>query len=662
MSRFFTFLVLCITLCTPFFFESCTNKGEKKIFHETSSLLYKNHIDTAKYIGAEECKKCHQSIYNEYMETEMGHSLKIASLDHSVANFHQQAPIYDSYKNMYYLPFSKGEKLYIKEFRLSKNKKDTVYQRTEEISYIIGSGQHTNSHLMQVNGFIHQMPLTYYAQKGEWHLPPGFENGGNTSFDRSIEVECMTCHNGYAAYVKGSKNKYTYVPEGIDCERCHGPGSIHKKEKMDGDIIDIEHSIDYSIVNPKKLSSHLQMDVCQRCHLQGISVLKKGKTFYDFKPGMKLNDFFEVYQSRFTDSLSSFLMASHPDRLRMSSCYIESNKDGKNGLTCITCHNPHKSVREVSSDYFNAKCNSCHENKNCSEQESIRMKKDNNCVACHMNKSPSYDIPHVNITDHNIVKRPIVPDFTKNDITKSEFEKQKNFIRLVCRTSENPNDKLNAIAYLNYYEKYAFNPLLLNQAEEFLAKYPHKKELDDIYIRLYFLQEKYSKIEKTISKMPAQNIQDEWTAYRIGQALLHLNKPDISIDYLKKAVEIAPYHIDFIQKLAQNYMELGQSIEAETLLRKAVKLYPKNASIQNDLGFAIVLNTQRGKGDLRDSEVYFKNALSLDPDIISAMENITSLYLNINEKEKAQYYLERLTKTTSTPEKYNSLRIAIKAL
>ena len=66
----------------------------------------------------------------------------------------------------------------------------------------------------------------------------------------------------YPNHVEGSVNKYHSVLEGIDCERCHGPGETHVTEKMSGVIVDTSKYIDYSIVNPKKLSNELQFDVC----------------------------------------------------------------------------------------------------------------------------------------------------------------------------------------------------------------------------------------------------------------------------------------------------------------------------------------------------------------------------------------------------------------
>ena len=38
-----------------------------------------------------------------------------------------------------------------------------------------------------------------------------------------------------------------------------------------------------------------------RCHLQGNTVLANGKSFYDFKPGMDLNEIMTVFTARYKD-------------------------------------------------------------------------------------------------------------------------------------------------------------------------------------------------------------------------------------------------------------------------------------------------------------------------------------------------------------------------
>lgn len=110
-------------------------------------------------------------------------------------------------------------------------------------------------------------------------MPPGFEDGNNTRFSRIIGLECMSCHNSYPDFVLGSENKYKKIENGINCERCHGPGEYHVLQKQAGILVDTAKAIDFSIVNPAKLSIDLQFDVCMRCHLQGNAVLNNNKSF-----------------------------------------------------------------------------------------------------------------------------------------------------------------------------------------------------------------------------------------------------------------------------------------------------------------------------------------------------------------------------------------------
>jgi len=321
------------------------------------------------YTGMNTCKECHQSIYDSFIQTGMGKSFDVASKTKSAASFDKHHLIYDKDLNFWYRPYWEGDILKIMEFRLDGI--DTVHKRIETVSYIIGSGQHTNSHMMNTGGFVNQMPATFYTQKGKWDLPPGFENGGNSRFNRLIGLECMSCHNSYPVMTMGSENKYEFIDNGISCERCHGPGETHVKEKREGKVVDIMTGIDYTIVNPAKLPIDLQLDVCQRCHIQGNAIVNEGKSFFDFRPGMRLSEVMNVFMPVYRGRENEHIMASHVERMKLSKCFIKSSEKAeknsenelrpyKNALTCITCHNPHVSVKQTGTDHFNAACKNCH--------------------------------------------------------------------------------------------------------------------------------------------------------------------------------------------------------------------------------------------------------------------------------------------------------------
>ena len=192
--------------------------------------------------------QCHYDIHQSYMQTGMGQSIALSSKEKSAAILDENAVVIDIYSGFSYHPYWNGDTLYLKEFL-------TAHKRIENIDYIIGSGHHTNSHLWQENGYLHQLPFTYYTQDGTLDLPPGFEQGNNSRFSRKIGLECMSCHNAYPDFIMGSENKYNHIPEGIDCERCHGAGGEHLKRMMAGELVDTSKYIDYSIVNPENFPS-----------------------------------------------------------------------------------------------------------------------------------------------------------------------------------------------------------------------------------------------------------------------------------------------------------------------------------------------------------------------------------------------------------------------
>ncbi|RMG80727.1 MAG: tetratricopeptide repeat protein [Bacteroidetes bacterium] len=584
----------------------------------------------------------------------MGQSFKDAYLSNSQADFSGKHIIYDSLNNFYYQPFLKDSLLYVKEFRLAENK-DTIHLLIRKIDYIIGSGHHTNSHIYSQNGYLFQLPLTFYTQPKKWDLPPGFEKG-NSRFFRIIGEECMSCHNGISQYIEGSENKFGALAKGIGCERCHGPGQVHVQQKRKGIVTDITQNIDYSIVNPSKLPPDLQMQICQRCHQQAVTVLREGKSYYDFKPGMKLNEVMDIFQQRFADSSSVFIMASHFDRMRMSNCFKKSN--GK--LTCITCHNPHKNIKEFDNEYFNNKCQTCHQPEQCTGESSALQNAAFNCIACHMKKASSYDIPHVIVTDHYIVKKPQSRSVELARKPVSELEKQKDFIRLVCATSKHPDNLTVAKAYLDYYEKYAAVEQHLDSAWHFLKKAQSNtspETLKKYLIRYFYLKQDFlSVVALAKDSLP----DDAWTYYRVGEAFFQTGDFNQSLQFLQKALQKAPFNLKFKNKYASVLMLLGKYEQARKILEDLLSQTPDFPEANNNLGFCLTVLSKENKASYEDAEKYFLRALKINPDYAKALENLTMYYYHNGQKQEALKYLRRLMKKFPNEHKYSDLYNALK--
>lgn len=612
--------------------------------------------DSATYVGMETCKGCHSEVHETFSHTGMGMSFDVASRKKSAGDYSRHPTVYDEKKKLYYHPYWKEDALYFKEFRLEG--KDTTYQREEAIRYIVGSGQHTNSHIWESNGYLFQAPITFYTQKGKWDLPPGFENGNNTRFGRKIGLECMSCHNAYPAFVMGSENKFSAVKNGIDCERCHGPGSIHVKEKSSGILVDTSKYIDYSIVNPSKLPVDLQFDLCQRCHVQGNVVLNEGKSFFDFKPGMKLSEVMNVFMPLYKNDEEQHIMASHAERLKMSRCFQviskreqDKNKGKqelrpfKNGLTCITCHNPHISVKKTNQSVFNAACANCHQSGKdnvCVEKLEIRKKSGDNCVSCHMPQHGATDIPHVSVHDHRIG---VHKDQVKNEAQLREF------IGITCINNAQTSNITKAQAYINYVEKFGMEKVLLDSALKYVSAVSNADLLSNIHplIQIAYLKKSPTLVAQYLSRLPdlinrlnkkSLDNKDAWTSYRIAESLQQLGQQIESTGWFRNAYQLAPSSAEFANSYANAIALNGDRMEARKLFSSLVKEHPYFAPGYCNLGYFILVEER----NTTLAQQYFDTALSLDPDYELALLNKANAYLLENKKELALQVIRKVLK------------------
>ncbi len=655
--RSFKFLIFLLILFAVAGMNWYCGSVEKTSVARTT---YAGLTDSAKYVGIETCKGCHANVHSTFIHTGMGQSFDHASKIKSSANFENHPVVYDKYKDFYYTPLWDGDSLKFKEFRLEG--KDTIYQRIQTIKYIVGSGQHTNSHLWESNGYVYQAPMTFYTQKQKWDLPPGFENGNNSRFNRLIGLECMTCHNGYPEFELGSENKYNLVKQGIDCERCHGPGSIHVKEKSSGQLVDTSKYVDYSIVNPSKLPIALQLDVCQRCHVQGNAVLNEGKSFFDFRPGMKLSDVMNVFMPVYAGREQEHIMASHAERLKESKCYLVTldrlNKNPqtknlglkpyKNALTCITCHNPHLSVKYTNDDVFNAACKNCHqENKDnlCTDDKSLLAKAKNNCVSCHMSFSGATDIPHVSVHDHKIA----IPS------KKINIDAIKKFIGINCINNPNPPNAAIAQAYINYYEKFALGVVMLDSALNYLPRNSQMDIENNIIklVQVYFLKHDYATVINYAQKVKDLNSRlqkveydnaNAWTSYRIAESFYQLGNQKEAFSWFKLAYSLAPKSAEFTNKYGTALVNSGQQLEAKKIFSSLVKEHPEYAPGFSNLGY-LALSID---GNQNEAERLYNLALALDPDYESALLNKAGLLIIQHNNDGAIKLIKRILKINPT--------------
>ena len=123
-------------------------------------------------------------------------------------------------------------------------------------------------------------------------MSPGYDRPDHFDFRRKIGYDCFFCHNAYPALDAASPDADpiypAQVPEGIDCQRCHGPGSAHvEAAQAKRPAADVRQAI----VNPSRLPADRQLEICMECHLETTSfvlpasIQRYERGAFSFRPG-----------------------------------------------------------------------------------------------------------------------------------------------------------------------------------------------------------------------------------------------------------------------------------------------------------------------------------------------------------------------------------------
>jgi hypothetical protein len=239
--------------------------------------------------------------------------------------------------------------------------------------------------------------VTWYPRRDAWGMSAGYEKDPQQrGFNRAVDAGCLYCHAGRVETVGGERLKVLEMA--IGCERCHGPGELHVKERRAK--VPVRPGHDDSIVDLRRLSRERQEDVCAQCHLStAADVAVRGRGKADFRPGMQASDFFVSYRIDRQDL--PITVSGQVEQMRLSRCYVESKT-----MTCVTCHDPHPRAQKADKvARYRGVCLACHESKPCKEPREARLAKEprDYCVTCHMPRGPT-DIPHFSFTHHRVGK------------------------------------------------------------------------------------------------------------------------------------------------------------------------------------------------------------------------------------------------------------------
>ncbi len=567
---------------------------------------------------------------------------------------------YHAASDTHFAMFERGGRFYQRRWQVGSDGKETNVEE-KQIDFVMGSGRHVRTYLHRTpSGELQQLPLAWYAERGGyWAMNPGYDQPNQPDSLRKITYECMFCHNAYPEIAAGHAELRAEpvfagsMPEGIDCQRCHGPGRRHVvAARTSGSALE---TIRAAIVNPARLAPERQMEVCEQCHLETTSfpfphsILKYDRAPFSYRPGEPLSDFMLFFdhapsaqdhaplaQDHAADPAKEdrFQIVSSAYRLRMSACFLKS--DG--AMRCTTCHDPHHgdSTADVSAnqgttaaDRYDATCRQCHSTLT-SRVKAGQHPASAGCITCHMPKRRSGDVVHAVMTDHYIQRR-------KPDRDLLAEIPEPHGPGLVYHGEVTPYDGIrfprtpeNEL-YLALAQVREDNNTLsgLEQFAAAIRKYQPKQA--EFYIELADALVKSGEPVRAIPLYKdaiARNPGSLAAALGLGNAFEKSDDPASAAQAFHEAVGVSPADATAWRRLGEAEIKLGRAAESDAALRKSLELDPEVSETHYALASLFASEPAR-------AESLYREAIRLQPDYSAARMNLAIVLSRENRPAEA---------------------------
>jgi tetratricopeptide (TPR) repeat protein len=141
----------------------------------------------------------------------------------------------------------------------------------------------------------------------------------------------------------------------------------------------------------------------------------------------------------------------------------------------------------------------------------------------------------------------------------------------------------------------------------------------------------------------------------MGYAFQRQGNLDESVNYYRRAVQLAPNSADALNNLALSLKLQGNFPEAADNYRKALESAPKNADIHYNLG-----NVLQSLGKLDEAISHYRQALKIKPEHAYAHNNLANALSEQGKLDEAvNHYRQALRIKPWNPEAYNNLGLAL---
>lgn len=660
-------LIGCLTMCLALAFSQV-------------SPLKKQAATANAYVKPGACAECHAEIAASYAHTGMAHSFYRPISENTIEDYTGNNQFYHKASDTYFAMSHRDGKFFQKRWQAGY---DGTLSNIEElqIDYVMGSGNHARTYLHRnANGTLVELPLGWYSEKGgHWGMNPGYDNA-QPPMQHTIPYECMFCHNDYPAIPETLGDTIAYpkfsgeLPQGIGCQRCHGPGRNHI-EAANSTTATLQQ-IRAAILNPARLKPERQMEVCMQCHLEPTSrplpsmIRRYDQEPFGYDPTKPLSSFFQYFDKSVSGIHDDrFEIAGAPYRLRQSQCFIKSG----GAVTCELCHDPHlPHDASAAKARYTTVCLKCHEPALSPLVLEKKHTARQDCVTCHMPKRRTDDVVHVVMTDH-LIQRFAPPEdkllAEKKEVTETaanryhgevmpylvgDFrERDDSLYTATAQVMHDSNLKAGiprlesaiAVQHPSHPDfSIELGDALRRSGEVSSAIMAYRKAimLDPSSVRARRSlgvalaeagksSEAVAELQEGIRHNPASPLL--W--YQLGLLHSHLGLKEDAIKDLNEAIRLDPNLSEAYNNLGLNLAQMGDQNEAEQDFRTSIRLMPYDAAAQANLGQLLA-----GRGDLRESAFHLEKAVRFDTKQANSRYVYAAVLAQLNQFDDAQRQVE----------------------
>jgi tetratricopeptide (TPR) repeat protein len=566
--------------------------------------------------------------------------------------------IYHEASDRYYTMVERGGKFYQRRHQIGFDGKETNAIEFAA-DYVMGSGNHARTFLHRnPEGKLIEMPVSWYSERGGyWAMSPGYDRSAHLDFRRRIDAGCMSCHNGYPrAAVEDDGNGPRFgppslagfppsfgaagdsLPEGIDCQRCHGPGQPHVEAIKAGDF----EAARRVIVNQARLDRERQLEACMQCHLETTSsplpfqIRRYEQPPFSYVPGKPLGDYFVHFDhAPGSGRDDKFEIAGGAYRLRKSACFQRSQ------MTCVTCHDPHDIPRGAKAvQHYVAACQSCHEGAHGKGgvPRVQGVSAGATCLDCHMPKRRTEDAVHVVMTDHFIQSRRTLGHLLAPREESESFERgtYRGEVVLYYPATLPPtsdNELYLAVAQVQHGSNFTAG---IPQVEQAIAKF--KPQRPNFYYELARAYAKTSNYDAAVrwSEEALRRDGNFVPALKeLAGAATAMGNFAQAAQALEKAVALAPTDGDAFADLGNVYLQQNRVDAAQKALERALTIDANMPRANNTMGLAALKTSET---DI--AERHFRAAIRSQPDLAEAHNNLGNVLAGRKAYSEAAYHFQ----------------------